>query len=119
MSEHSTPTPKGRPFIMHDVAHRPAAPPRRAPFPAVESLVAPVRPSLTKDGFSTDDSTRNTIRASFGASFPGTRSCDRGTRDEWIRLLALYRLAAKASAGRTELRRCRCLAPVLESHARR
>jgi len=33
---------------------------RWTPFPAVESLVAPVGPSLTKDGFSTDDSTRKT-----------------------------------------------------------
>ena len=44
-----------------DIAHRPVAQPRLTPIPAVEPLVAPVRPSLTKDGFSTDDSTRNTI----------------------------------------------------------
>jgi hypothetical protein len=43
------------------VVHRPVVPPRRIPFPVAESLVAPVRPSLTKDGFSIDDSTENRI----------------------------------------------------------
>ena len=40
--------------------HRPAALPRRTPFAAAESLVAPVSPSLTKDAFAIGDSNRNT-----------------------------------------------------------
>ena len=43
-----------------DAVHRLAALPRRIPFPAVESLVAPVSPSPTKDGFAIGDSNRNT-----------------------------------------------------------
>ena len=39
---------------------RPAAPPRRTPFPEVESLVALVSPSPTKDASSIGDSNRNT-----------------------------------------------------------
>jgi hypothetical protein len=39
---------------------RPAVPPRRTPFLAAESLVAPVSPSPTKDGFAIGDSNRNT-----------------------------------------------------------
>ena len=59
--------------------HRPAEGPRRSPFPAAESLVAPARPFPTKDAFSIDGSIRNTIGAFFVASFHGTRSHDRGT----------------------------------------
>ena len=43
-----------------DAAHRPAARPRRTPFPAAESLVARASPSPMKDVFSIDDSNRNT-----------------------------------------------------------
>jgi len=48
-------------FIVGGAAHRPVAPPPRIPFPAAESLVAPVRPSPKKDGFSIDGNNRNTI----------------------------------------------------------
>jgi hypothetical protein len=41
-------------------AHQPAVARRRTPFPAVESLVAPVSPSPTRDVFSIDGSNRNT-----------------------------------------------------------
>ena len=43
-----------------DATHRPAVPPRRTPFPAAESLVAPVSPSLTIDVFAIGDNDRNT-----------------------------------------------------------
>lgn len=41
-------------------AHQPAVAPRRTPFPAAESLVAPASLSPTKDVFSIDGSNRNT-----------------------------------------------------------
>src|SRR6516164_5090158 len=100
-------------------AHRLAAPPQPTPFLAAESLVAPESPSPMKDAFSIDDNTRSTNSGFFVASSHGTRSRDRGTRDEWIRSLALHRLAAKASAVPTELRRCPCLAPVLGTRRRK
>jgi hypothetical protein len=62
--------------------HRPAAPSRRIPLPAAESLVAQVSPSLTKDVFSTGDSNRNTNEGFAVASFHGTRSHDRDIRVE-------------------------------------
>ena len=102
-----------------DAAHRPAERPRRSPFPAAESLVAPARPFPTKDAFAIGGNTRSTIGAFFVASFRGTRSHDRGTPDEWIQSPALFRLSAKAHAVLTELRRCPCLAPVLGNHGRR
>jgi hypothetical protein len=51
--------------------------------------------------------------------FHGTRSYDRGIRDERTRSPARYRLAAKASAVQTGLRKCPCLARVLGSHRQR
>ncbi|SRR6266436_1616 len=86
--------------------HRPAAPPRRTPLPAVESLVAAVNPSPTKGAFSIGGSNRNTNR-------------NRGTRGERSQSPVRYRLAAKASAVQTELRKCPCLARVLGSHRQR
>jgi hypothetical protein len=102
-----------------DVVHQPAVSPRRIPFPAAESLLAPVSPSPSRDVFSTDDSTRNTNDGFAVMSFPGTRSHDRGTHAESIQSPALYRLFAKVSEVQIELRRCPCLAPVLGSHCQR
>src|SRR5215469_398320 len=73
-------------------AHRLAAPTQPTPFLAAESLVAPASPSPTKDAFWSDDNTRNTNGGFFVASSHGTRSRDRGTRDEWIRSPALHRV---------------------------
>src|SRR5215472_16253168 len=106
-------------FRSGGATHRPPTPPRQNPFLAAESLVALVSPCPTKYGFSIDNSTRNTHGAPSVAAFHGARSHDRGTRDEWIQSLALHRLAAKASAVQTELRRYPCLALVRESHGRR
>ncbi len=50
-----------QPVVRSDGAvHQPAVAPRRPPFPAAESLVAPVSPSPTRDVFSIGDSNRNT-----------------------------------------------------------
>jgi hypothetical protein len=54
-----------------DVVHQPAVSPRRIPFPAAESLLAPGSPSPRRDVFSTDDSTRNTNEGFAVMSFPG------------------------------------------------
>ena len=43
-----------------DAVHRPEAQPRRTPFPAAESLVAPVSLSPMRDVFSIGDNNRNT-----------------------------------------------------------
>jgi len=43
-----------------DATHRPAVTPRRTPFPAAESLVAPASPSPAIDVFSIGDNNRNT-----------------------------------------------------------
>ena len=85
---------------------RPAAPPRRTPFPEVESLVALVSPSPTKDASSIGDSNRNTTSGFVVTSFHGTRSHDRGTHGERIQSPVRHRLAAKVSAVQTKLRRC-------------
>jgi len=98
---------------------RPAAPPRRTPFPEVESLVALVSPCPTKDAFSIGDSNRNTTSGFVVTSFQGTRSHDRGTHGERIQSPVRHRLAAKVSAVQTKLRRCPCLAAVLEIHRQR
>ena len=97
---------------------RPAAPPRRAPFPEVESLVAMVSPSPTRDASSIGDSNRNTTSGFVVTSFHG-RSHDRGTHGERIQSPVRHRLAAKVSAVQTKLRRCPGLAPVLEIHRQR
>src|SRR6516225_2069985 len=102
-----------------DAVHRLAAMPRRIPFPAAESLLAPVSPSPTKDGFAIGDSNRNTNGAFVVTSFHGTRLHDRDIRAESIQSLAPHRLAAKASAVQTELHGCPCLAPVLGSPRQR
>src|SRR6266853_463603 len=96
--------------------HRPAAPPRRTPLPAVESLVAAVNPSPTKGAFSIGGSNRNTNSGFVVTSFHGRRSHNRGTRGERSQSPVRYSLAAKASAVQTELRRYPCLARVLGSH---
>src|SRR5208283_1626766 len=77
---------------------RPAAPPRRTPFPEVESLVALVSPSPRKDASSIGDSNRNTTSGFVVTSFHGTRSHDRGTHGERSQLPVRHRLAAKVSA---------------------
>jgi hypothetical protein len=56
--------------------------PRRTPFPAAESLVAPVSPSPTKDAFLIGDSNRNTNEGYDGGTFRGTRARGPGTRAE-------------------------------------
>src|SRR4249919_461052 len=50
-----------------DATHRPAVPPRRPPFPAAESLVAPVIPSPTIDVFAIGDTKQphNTHKTEF------------------------------------------------------
>ena len=98
---------------------RPAAPPRRTPFPEVESFVALVSPSPTKDASSISDSNRNTTSGFVITSFCGTRSYDRGTHGERIQSPVRHSLSAKVSAVHTKLRRCPCLAPVLEIHLQR
>ena len=95
---------------------RPAAPPRRTPFPEVETLVALVSPSPTKDTSSVGDSNRNTTSGFVVASFHGTRSHDPGTHGERNQSPVRHRLSAKVSAVQTKLRRCPCLAPVPEIH---
>src|SRR5437660_2991452 len=71
---------------------------RRIPFRAGESLVAPVRPSPTKDAFSIGgDSNRNRKGEVVVERFHGARSYDRGIRDERSQSPAPCRLAAKAS----------------------
>ena len=97
---------------------RPVAPPRRTPFPEVESLVALVS-SATKDASSIGDSNRNTTSGFVVTRFRGTRSHDRGTHGERIQSPVRHRLSAKVSAVQTKLRRCPCLAPVLEIHRQR
>src|SRR6516225_10057365 len=72
-----------------DAVHRPAALPRRIPFPAAESLVTRVNPSPTKDGFAIGDSNRNTNGAFVVTSFHGTRLHDRGIRAESIHFVAI------------------------------
>jgi len=98
---------------------RPAAPPRQTPFREVESLVARASPSATKDASSIGDSNRNTKPGFVVTSFHGTRSHDRGTHGERIQSPVRHRLSAKVSAVQTKLRRCPCLAPVLEIHRQR
>ena len=100
-------------------ARRPAAPPRRTPFPEVESLVALVSPFPTKDASSIGDSNRNTTSGFVVTSFQGTRSHDRGTHGERIQSPVRHRRSAKVSAVQTKLRRCPCLAPAPEIHRQR
>src|SRR5215469_1418513 len=94
-----------------------------SPFRFTRSSTGPV---CLNEGFTSlrlglwsDDNARNTNGGFFVASSHGTRSRDRGTRDEWIRSPALHRLSAKASAVPTGLRRCPCFAPVPGSHCLR
>ena len=61
----------------------------------------------------------NTTSGFVVTSFHGTRSYDRGTHGERIQSPVRHGLSAKVSAVQTKLRRCPCLAPVLEIHLQR
>jgi hypothetical protein len=64
-----------QPVVRTDGAtRRVAAAPRLAPFPLVESVVAPASPFPTKDAFSIGDSTGNKRPGFDVASFRGTQS---------------------------------------------
>jgi len=63
------------------------------PFPEVESLVALVSPSPTKDASSIGDSNRNTTSGFVVTSFHGTRSHDRGTLALWTAGKSIHEIA--------------------------
>ena len=73
-----------QPVVRSDGAiRRVGAAPRLAPFPLLESIVAPASPFPTKDAFSIGDSTGNKRPGFDVASFRGTRSRGPDTRGEW------------------------------------
>ena len=102
-----------------DVARPPAAVPPLAPFPAAELVAARASPSPKQDASLLRDSTGNNRRGFDAARLHGTRSHDLNTLAEWNQLPAPRTLVAKASAARTALHGCPCLAPVLGSQGRR
>src|SRR5208337_336153 len=77
---------------------RPAGRPRLAPLPVAEWVVTRASPSLARDAFSTDDSSRNMKSGFDGARFHRARLNDRGTRAESNQSPAPHTLAAKGIA---------------------
>jgi len=89
---------------------RPGKQPQRIPFLAAESLAARASPCPTKDGFSIDDSTRNTHGAPFVTSFHGAH--------HMIEALATNRSNHSLYIGSLP-RRARCRLNLVDTHASR